>query len=173
VESARLAVAADVDRISELWTAAEEELGQQRGGALLFRSVSPRPGHVQPFDELLGDPDRVLAVGAIDEVVVGFGYAKVTTLQEHRGSLGEPAGAGGDLLGVVEVMYVEPEGRGVGVGEAILSTLVRRLGSLGCVGFDAFALPGNREAKAFFETQGFVTRLLVMHHVGAVEDIGD
>jgi hypothetical protein len=33
----------------------------------------------------------------------------------------------------------------------------------GCAGVDAPALPGNRPAKAFFEDNGFVARLLVMH----------
>ena len=35
----------------------------------------------------------------------------------------------------------------------------------GCVGIDAFALPGHRAAKNFFEEQGFTARAIVMHHV--------
>jgi hypothetical protein len=31
------------------------------------------------------------------------------------------------------------------------------------VGIDAFALPGMRETKNFFEGSGFTARLLVMH----------
>jgi hypothetical protein len=34
---------------------------------------------------------------------------------------------------------------------------------LGCVGVDAPALPGSRSAKAFFEDNGFIARMLVMH----------
>ena len=35
----------------------------------------------------------------------------------------------------------------------------------GCVGVDAFALPGHRAAKNFFEESGFTARAIVMHHV--------
>jgi ribosomal protein S18 acetylase RimI-like enzyme len=158
MESARLAAPEDLDRVAELWDEAGAELGPQRGGALLLRAAS--------FALPPQDPETVLAVGTVDDVVVGFGYGKVTQVQAHRPAFGIARGAGGDRLGVVEVLYVEPQGRGIGVGEAVLDVMVTRFTALGCLGFDASALPGNREAKAFFETQGFVTRLLVMHRAG-------
>jgi ribosomal protein S18 acetylase RimI-like enzyme len=156
MESARLGVDGDRARLAELWEEAGAELGPQRGGALLLRSAS-FPGT---------DPEAVLAVGAIDDVVVGFGFGRVDELRSHHPTFGPERGAGGDRLGVIEVLYVEPGGRGIGVGEAMLEVMVGRFTELGCLGFDASALPGNREAKAFFETQGFVTRLLVMHRPG-------
>jgi GNAT superfamily N-acetyltransferase len=151
MESARLGVADDTARLAELWEEAGAELGPQRGGALLLRSAS--------FPGTERDAEAVLAVGAIDDVVVGFGFGRVDRVRSHRPVFGPERGAGGDRLGVIEVLYVEPGGRGIGV-------MVGRFTELGCLGFDASALPGNREAKAFFETQGFVTRLLVMHRPG-------
>jgi ribosomal protein S18 acetylase RimI-like enzyme len=91
---------------------------------------------------------------------VGFGYGEVGRLA----ALTPPAPP--ELLGEIEVLYVEPEARGVGVGEAIVGLLMDHFDQAGCRGVDAFALPGNRQAKAFFETHGFVTRMLVMHRSG-------
>jgi GNAT superfamily N-acetyltransferase len=61
-------------------------------------------------------------------------------------------------------VFVEEGARGVGLGEAILEDLVAWFADRGCVGVDAPALPGHRQAKNFFEAHGFVARLLVMHH---------
>jgi ribosomal protein S18 acetylase RimI-like enzyme len=148
VESARLADHHDVERVAELWDRAAAELGAQRGGAQLVRSVTPPASWSHAAGEALEHPDRVLAVGAIDHVVVGFGYGKVIPDQ---------------LVGEIEILYVEPEAREVGVGEAIVGVLMEHFDRAGCAGVDAFALPGNRQAKAYFETHGFVTRMLVMH----------
>ena len=66
-------------------------------------------------------------------------------------------------LGVIEEIYVETEARAVGVGELLVERLVAFCVDAGCVGVDAAALPGHRQAKNFFERAGFTARLLVMH----------
>ena len=48
-------------------------------------------------------------------------------------------------------------------GGAMLSVILTRGGEWGLTGIDAPALPGNRDAKAFFERHGMRARLLVMH----------
>ena len=63
----------------------------------------------------------------------------------------------------MNVIFVEPAARGVGVGESMLGVVVSWALDHGCSGFDAPALPGNRAAKSFFERMGFQSRLLVMH----------
>ena len=51
------------------------------------------------------------------------------------------------------------------VGEGLLAAAGRMVhGSRGASAVDAFALPGHRAAKNFFETAGFTARALVMHH---------
>jgi GNAT superfamily N-acetyltransferase len=67
-------------------------------------------------------------------------------------------------LGVVEAIYVEPQARAVGVGEALMDTALDWFRRRGCAGVDAVALPGARLTKNFFEEFGFTSRLLVMHH---------
>jgi hypothetical protein len=46
----------------------------------------------------------------------------------------------------------------------MLDELVGFCRAAGCAGVDAFALPGHRAAKNFFESAGFTARALVMHH---------
>jgi GNAT superfamily N-acetyltransferase len=69
----------------------------------------------------------------------------------------------GSRLGVIEEIYVQPEARGVGVGELLVERSVAFCVEAGCSGVDAAALPGHRQAKNFFERAGFTARLLVMH----------
>jgi len=69
----------------------------------------------------------------------------------------------GRPLGVLSDIYVEPDGREVGVGEVLVDAVVAWCTERGCVGVDALALPGNRSTKNFFETFGFTARALVVH----------
>jgi GNAT superfamily N-acetyltransferase len=159
MEGARPATSDDLEELAALWAEAIADLDGRRGGARLADSLA----HPEPIEQwveaALGDEQRRLVVGTLDAVVVGFGSAHLETARR------EP-------LGVIEVLYVEPAARAVGVGEAIMTDIVRWCAAQGCVGVDAPALPGSRPAKAFFEDHGFVTRLLVMHHAlpGEVEE---
>src|SRR5262245_15385584 len=120
-----------------------DELGPMKGGALLLA----REARAEPLDDayrsLLERDDTTVVVGCIDAVVVGFGVLEIETLQS------------GEHLGVVTDLYVDPEARAVGVGEAIANALIDECRSQECVGVDARALPGHRATKNFFEEQGF------------------
>jgi ribosomal protein S18 acetylase RimI-like enzyme len=152
VESVRAATRADLPRVAELLDAMHTELRALRGGDLWARRESQLHG-TGDLARLLADPDTAhLAVGTITDVTVGFGVVRIEKL------------ADGARLGVVTHLFVEPEARDVGVGEAMALALVAFCESRGCIGVDALALPGHRAAKNFFEEQGFVARALVMHH---------
>ena len=158
MERAREATAADLPGLVEYWRKAVADLDGQRGGALLAGSLIS-PGALE--DDLraaLADDDRLLVVGATHGADVGLASAYVDRMRR------EP-------IGVVDIVFVEPSVRQVGVGEAMLDLVVAWCEARGCVGVDAPALPGNRAAKAFFEGHGFVARLLVMHHpIGPAAD---
>jgi GNAT superfamily N-acetyltransferase len=127
------------------------ELDGQRGGALLAGSlVTPGPLE-DALQAVIADGDQLLVLGTTDDAEVGFAAAHCDRMRR------EP-------IGVVDMIFVEPSARQVGVGEAMLDLLVTWAQARGCHGVDAPALPGNRAAKAFFEEHGFVARLLVMHH---------
>lgn len=150
MESARPATAGDLDFIAGLWKDAVDELDGQRGGALLAGNLfRPDPGEwVRGAFE---DEERFLVVGSLEGVPVGF--ASVSIDRDRR----EP-------VGVIEIVYVEPPARQVGVAESMVGLVMEWSAEKGCVGVDAPALPGSRSAKAFFEDNGFVARLLTMHH---------
>jgi len=151
MEHARAATIDDLPRVLELARELRAELRVMRGGALWETRESRLAPFIDALEKFVSRDDATLMIGSIDEVVVGYGTAELEQL------------ADGTQLGIIGDLYVEPEGRGVGVGEAIAEQLVAFCIDAGCIGIDAFALPGHREAKNFFERAGFTARALVMH----------
>jgi GNAT superfamily N-acetyltransferase len=150
-ESARSATPADVAALVPLVDAAGEEKREQKGGPLWFRRER-RWG--DPGPELLAAlarDDHEVAVGTLDGVVVGYGVVRAERLGD------------GGLLGVVDAIYVDPEARSVGVGEALMDHLVGWCREQGCFGVDSLALPGDRATKNFFESFGLVARAIIVH----------
>jgi len=136
----------------ELARALRAEMSGQRGGALW----STREARPEPLDDTLGSlfgrDDAAIVVGTIDGTIVGFATVEIETLRD------------GARLGVIGDLFVEREARSVGVGESIADLIVEFCSAAQCVGIDAYALPGARDAKNFFERSGFTARALVMHH---------
>ena len=156
VEAARAAVSSDVDRVVELAAALRAELVEMRGGSLwaatraTHMDVAPARA-ARHYAELAEGAGTTLVVGTIDGVVVGYGTARVEVLGDGR------------RVATIDEVYVEPGAREVGVGEVVLDALGAWAAAEHCDGVDAFALPGHRAAKNFFEAHGFRARLLVMH----------
>lgn len=153
MEATRPAAEADVSRLAELCRQALAEVGgRERGGAVFVA----REARAEPVEEsLLGDmadPERIVLVGTIDGVVVGYATGRTEELRD------------GTILGVVDDLFVEEGARSVGVGECMMDDLLGWFRGRACSGVDAFALPGDRATKNFFEECGFSARLLVMHH---------
>ena len=149
--TARPAGPADLPRLAELASAGVAEQAGDRGGAVW----SAREARALPADEslaaLLARDDYLVLAGCIDDAVIGYAVATVEQLRD------------GTVLGRIEDLYVEAEGRAVGVGEALIDVIVPWCAERGCQGIDAFVLPGNRASKNFFETFGFTARALVVH----------
>jgi GNAT superfamily N-acetyltransferase len=150
VEGARPADPVDLAVVATLWGQAVAELAGVRGGDILAADLT-----IDELDryleESLDDRERFLAVGTLDQSLIGMAAA-------HRRSTGE------EVIAVVDLIYVEPGARQVGVGEALLGEVSSWAREVGCTSLDAPALPGSRSAKAFFEGHGFQARLLTMHH---------
>jgi GNAT superfamily N-acetyltransferase len=152
VEAARRANVDDLGTLLELAAELRAELVPMRGGSLWSRTAAyPEPLDAI-FRALIEQDDACVLVGTIDEVVVGFGVCSVAVLRD------------GTRLGQVTELFVTADARSVSVGEGLLTLLVDWCRDQGCVGIDAFALPGHRAAKNFFETAGFTARALLMHH---------
>ncbi|HYH51380.1 MAG TPA: GNAT family N-acetyltransferase [Acidimicrobiia bacterium] len=152
MEAVRAARPGDLPAVAALVEALRAELEPMRGGRI-WAVREARPGKADDvYGALLEDPAACVVVGTLDDVVIGFGVATVEALSDGR------------RLGVVSELFVDAEARAVGVGEAMLESLVAFCTKEGCVGIDAFALPGHRAAKNFFEESGFTARAIVMHH---------
>lgn len=149
-EAVRPATDADLDRLVALAEEAVDEQRGARGGGVWSRREARREPLRTLADDLV-DPTAAVVVGTLDDVVVGYGVLRTEALDD------------GGLLAVVDDLYVEPEARGVGVGEALMADLVGRADAAGCLGIDALALPGNRETKNFFEASGLTARAIVVH----------
>ena len=151
MEPARAANPGDVDTIVDFARALRAELRGLRGGAL-WETRDARPEPLAPaLEALLGRSDACVAIGTIDGTAVGYGIVEIETLRD------------GSILGVINDLYVDAGARDVGVGESIATLLVEFCANAGCMGIDATALPGHREAKNFFERSGFTARKLTMH----------
>ncbi len=150
MESARAAQLDDLPVIATLARSLRDELEPTRGGSVWSRQAVACPS---PADlaGIVNGPDSRVFVGLIDDVIVGYAIVRVETLRDAT------------LLGVVDELFVEEATRAVGVGEALADLIVTWARKRGCFGVDARALPGNRAAKNFFETHGFVARMIVMH----------
>jgi GNAT superfamily N-acetyltransferase len=144
--AARPATAADLPVLCTLGRELRAEVGVLRGGRVLVARHVPQEPLEGAYEALLADPAALVLLGTIDGTPVG--HAVVT--------------ADGDLATIAE-LFVDPEARAVGVGEAMLDDVLAWARSRGCTGVDAAALPGARETKNFFETFGLTARLLVVH----------
>jgi GNAT superfamily N-acetyltransferase len=151
VEAAREATSDDLERLATLARETTAELSPLKGGTVWARTAS----HAEPVEEALGqaleDDEHHVVVGTIDDAVVGYGIARFNDLRD------------GGRLGVIGDLYVEPDARGVGVGEAMMRALVDWCEAQGCFGVDSIALPGARETKNFFEGFGLTARAIVVH----------
>ena len=156
MEGIRDADARDGERGLELAREFVSGLTSQRGGQLLLAGAGLAPdgaaaSGLDQFAALVEDPDRKVVMGTLEGAVCGMGMGHVDSLPDGR------------PLGHLDLCYVEPDARGVGLGRLLLDGVVGWLIDRGCVGVDGLALPGDREAKNFFEAAGFKARLLTMH----------
>jgi len=96
--------------------------------------------------------DERVMLGTINDVVVGFCVGHLATLHNQR------------TLGIITELYVELEGREIGVGDALITEQVESFRSRGAIGVDSWALPGARLTKNFYEAHHFTARALTLHH---------
>jgi GNAT superfamily N-acetyltransferase len=151
MEAARPAVPADLPRLIELAEAGIAELTATKGGEMWSRREARARPVAASLEAALTAEDHLVLAGTVDDVVIGYAVVRVEPLRD------------GERLGVVEDIYVEPGGRAVGVGEAMMDAVLEWCRAQDCIGVDSLALPGNRETKNFFESFGLVARAIIVH----------
>jgi len=116
---------------------AREAVVDQRGGAALLAELDASAS--------VGVP--MVWCAAIDDVVVGYAEAVLRR---------DP------VTVLVRAIWVDPDAREVGAGEALLSAVLAWGIAEEATAVDALALPGSRELKNLFERMGLTTRLLTV-----------
>ena len=140
----------DLAVIGQLATLAVDEQREGRGGAVWSRREARADAESSISAAMESETTRVF-VGLLDEVVVAYAVFSVETLTD------------GGQLGRIEDLFVAPEGRGIGLGEALMESVTDAARAARCFGIDAFVLPGNRVAKNFFEASGLTARAIIVH----------
>ena len=140
-EVVRRAELADAAQLADLEAAARHRLIDQRGGAALL-AEQPAVGDWVPAIE---DNARWIGVGELDGFVVGYLELAVT----------------GDIA-VVRQVYVEPDARELGFGDALLEAARQEAQRHGCSALEGFALPGDRETKNLYERAGITARKIIV-----------
>lgn len=155
----------DVALMVSFYQAAAAELSALRGGRALLGLHGRAEPLAASFAAQLADAGQLVVVGCQaaggpaagakggpSADVVGYGTCRTLPM------------LGGERLGLIEDLYVSPEHRRHGVGRAMAQILTAWCADQGCTGVDAWALPGSRAVKSFFESGRFKARVLVMHH---------
>lgn len=180
--TARWATSRDLEALLAIAVAIEDELEPLRGGAVFLasRRADQRTHTERLVDDLVALEAglRLVVVGCIDDVVVGYASGRVapmvTRTFPNSESMSDSTAHDLKRLGVLDDLAVLPDARQVGVGEALLDLSFEWFRSHGCSGVDAYALPGQRETKNFFETFGMTARLLTVHiDLDVTETLGE
>ncbi len=133
----------DVDQLRLLEAEARAALLGQRGGDRWLAT------HAQRGNDWASVVDADVAgnvdVAVIDDVVVGYLVLRCS----------------GPVASIEEV-YVTPEARHVGFGDALIESAMTRARAAGCSTIEGEALPGDRETKNLYERAGITARLIVV-----------
>lgn len=153
MQSARLATLEDLEELVFLRKQAFEDFNGKRGGSeyLTFEALSNLE-HFETLKKAIEDSYYSVWVGIWDSCLVGYAFISYKTLE------------GNINWCTINEVYIQPPAREVGVGEALLAKAYDWCKQNKCCSIDAFALPGDRLTKNFFESFGFTARLIVLNH---------
>lgn len=132
----------DTAQLRELELEARAALVDQRGGA---RWLAEHPAVEDRWRQRCADAQVWLA--HIDEVVVGYLVAQL----------------GLDAVLRVDQVWVTPEARELGFGDALLETATDWGRTHGAIGVEGQSLPGDRQTKNLYERAGIVARLITTY----------
>ena len=130
----------DVEQLRALENEARDALLGQRGGE---RWLATHPPRGNEWDTVVGA--GTVDVAVIGEVVVGYIVTRY-----------------GELVAAIDEVYVTPDAREVGFGDALVETATSGARAAGCTTIEAEALPGDRETKNLYERAGITARLIVV-----------
>ena len=141
----RPAESGDLSRVLELWSALVAT--EQALGAPIRADQNAPQSWLASFERHLGR-FSFLWVAEDDGKVLGFLLARLKT---------RPAYVGGELIGEICSIFVDPALRRRRSGQALLRAAVDALKASGASSIEVEAHEGNAAARQFWESQGFGT----------------
>jgi GNAT superfamily N-acetyltransferase len=130
---------AELDQLQALEVEARAALVEQRGGP---RWLDENAAVGDRWGEVCGN--SIVWLAHIDEVVVGYIVGAV----------------GDDRVARVLDVYVTPEARELGFGDALLGAVIADARRVDATTIEGFSLPGDRATKNLYERAGIVARLI-------------
>jgi ribosomal protein S18 acetylase RimI-like enzyme len=134
----------DIAQLQLLESEARRAVVDQRGGP---RWLAEHPQVAGEWPARCARSDVWLA--HIDEVVVGYLVADL----------------GDDHIVRIDQVWVTPEARELGFGDALLDAAIDHARGRGAVAVEGQALPGDRQTKNLYERAGIVARLITTYRV--------
>ena len=147
-ESSRLASIDDLEILTFLRKEAISEVENKRGGKVLVNLNSFSEDSSGNFSDWFNSSDHLIFTGLFGDAVVAYGVLEFSITNDTR------------RVASIKEIFVLNDARSVGVGESVIQLMIKEAIENNAVGIDSFALPGDRETKNFFETQGMVARLI-------------
>ncbi len=135
----------DVDQVRLLEAEARAALLGQRGGDRWLATHAQRGKDWASVVDVDADVAGNVDVAVIDDVVVGYLVLRCS-----------------GPVALIEEVYVTPEARHVGFGDALIESAMTRARAAGCSTIEGEALPGDRETKNLYERAGITARLIVV-----------
>ena len=141
----------DLEILSFLRSEAVSELKDKRGGEVFLNLKTFSSDSLANFSQWLDSSDHRVVAGLFGEAVVAYGVLEFASTND------------GERIASIKELFVMEDARSVGVGECLMDFLVNQAIENKVIGIDSFALPGDRETKNFFESQGMVARLIQVY----------
>jgi len=148
--------AADADVLAALEHEARSAVGLGRGGS---RWLQTHPALAE------GWPEAIDGGGVFVATIATDGHAAVVGASDRAvivGYLVASVHADAERVVTVDQVYVHPDARELGFGDALLEAAMRFGRSQGAALIEAETLPGDREIKNLYERAGVTARLIVV-----------
>jgi GNAT superfamily N-acetyltransferase len=136
----RPATSGDVEQLRTLEREARDALVGRRGGDRWLETNAPRGAR---WEDAVGAGGVEVAV--IGDILVGY-------LVSHHA----------DKVAIIDDVYVTPDAREVGFGDALVAAAMAAGRAAGCGLIEGEALPGDRHVKNLYERAGITARLIVV-----------
>ena len=135
----RAATKEDLPALASLVAGCASTLRSERGGEQFAAReflLSPRGAGLET---MLSDRDVLVLSGTIDDQVLAIAVVRIEMLADDG------------LLGRLELLFVDPDAREVGLGEALVRTATTWAAEQGATGLDACTrCPGAEKSRTFW-----------------------